>query len=62
MSKNIVHVSGVDCGSDRLFLISGPCVIEERDIMMRTKWCLQGYVHILSLSCLSWKLPDVTVL
>ena len=31
-----VDVAGIDCGGDDLFLISGPCVIEDRDIMMRT--------------------------
>ncbi len=32
----IVDVGGIACGSDVLFLISGPCVIEEEAIMMRT--------------------------
>lgn len=32
----IVHVGNIACGSDQLFLISGPCVIETEDIMMRT--------------------------
>ena len=36
MQKKIVQVGNVACGSDQLFLISGPCVIESRDIMMRT--------------------------
>lgn len=31
-----VDVSGIDCGSDRLFLISGPCVIEAEPLMMKT--------------------------
>ena len=30
------HVGNVECGADQLFLISGPCVIEEESIMMRT--------------------------
>lgn len=34
--KKIVDVNGIQCGSDKLFLISGPCVIEEEYIMMRT--------------------------
>jgi 2-dehydro-3-deoxyphosphooctonate aldolase (KDO 8-P synthase) len=34
MSANIVHVKGVECGSDQLFLISGPCVIEQEKMMM----------------------------
>ena len=31
-----VDVAGIDCGSDDLFLISGPCVIEEESLMMKT--------------------------
>ncbi|RMG19838.1 MAG: 3-deoxy-8-phosphooctulonate synthase [Bacteroidetes bacterium] len=31
-----VAVGGIDCGSEQLFLISGPCVIETPDVMMRT--------------------------
>ncbi len=36
--KSVKHVdvAGIDCGSDDLFLISGPCVIEEESLMMRT--------------------------
>jgi len=36
MSKKHVAVGDIDCGSERLFLISGPCVIEQEDLMMRT--------------------------
>ena len=36
MSKKHVFVRDIDCGSDRLFLIAGPCVIEEESLMMRT--------------------------
>lgn len=36
MSKEIVSVGNVQCGADELFLITGPCVIEEESIMMRT--------------------------
>lgn len=32
----IVNVGNIACGSEQLFLISGPCVIETEDIMMRT--------------------------
>jgi len=32
----IVKVGNIPCGDDRLFLISGPCVIETEDIMLRT--------------------------
>ena len=36
MSLKKVKVGNVTCGADELFLISGPCVIEEESIMMRT--------------------------
>ncbi len=36
MSKKIVPVGNIQCGGENLFLISGPCVIEEESIMMRT--------------------------
>ena len=36
MSVKHVDVAGIDCGSDQLFLISGPCVIEDESLMMRT--------------------------
>lgn len=36
MQKKIVKVGSIECGADQLFLISGPCVIEEESIMMRT--------------------------
>jgi len=36
MNKKIISVGKVSCGSPELFLISGPCVIEEEDLMMRT--------------------------
>lgn len=32
----IVNVGSIACGSDQLFLISGPCVIETEDVMLRT--------------------------
>ena len=31
-----VQVGNIACGSDQLFLIAGPCVIEEESVMMRT--------------------------
>ncbi|MBO7438108.1 MAG: 3-deoxy-8-phosphooctulonate synthase, partial [Bacteroidales bacterium] len=34
--KKIVKVSNIECGSPQLFLICGPCVIEEESIMMKT--------------------------
>src|ERR1700739_456144 len=36
MSKKIVKVGNIECGTKELFLISGPCVIEEEGIMMKT--------------------------
>jgi 2-dehydro-3-deoxyphosphooctonate aldolase (KDO 8-P synthase) len=36
MSTKKIKVGNIDCGADQLFLISGPCVIEEESIMMRT--------------------------
>ena len=36
MDKKIVKVGDISCGTDDLFLISGPCVIEEESIMLRT--------------------------
>lgn len=42
MSKKHVAVGDIDCGSDGLFLIAGPCVIEAEDLMMRTAERLKG--------------------
>lgn len=36
MNKKTVQVGNITCGSNQLFLISGPCVIEEEMIMMKT--------------------------
>lgn len=36
MKKHIVKVGNIECGADQLFVISGPCVIEEESIMMKT--------------------------
>jgi 2-dehydro-3-deoxyphosphooctonate aldolase (KDO 8-P synthase) len=36
MSNKHVFVGDIDCGSDQLFLIAGPCVIEAEPLMMRT--------------------------
>ena len=35
-TKKIIKVGDIECGSDQLFLISGPCVIESESIMMKT--------------------------
>jgi len=34
--KRIVMVGDIPCGAESLFLISGPCVVEEESIMLRT--------------------------
>ena len=36
MSIKKVKVGSIECGADELFLISGPCVIEDESIMMKT--------------------------
>src|SRR6185295_10401225 len=36
MKKKIVQMGNIACGSDDLFVISGPCVIEDESIMMKT--------------------------
>lgn len=36
MKKKIVKVGNISCGTEDLFLISGPCVIEDELIMMKT--------------------------
>lgn len=36
MSKKKVQVGDITCGDDQLFLISGPCVIEDESVMMKT--------------------------
>ena len=42
MTKKHVRVGDIDCGSDELFLIAGPCVIEAEDLMLRTAERLKG--------------------
>src|ERR1043165_3960733 len=36
MSHKKVQVGNITCGADELFLISGPCVIEDESVMMKT--------------------------
>ena len=36
MKKKIVNVGNIRCGAEQLFVISGPCVIEDESIMMKT--------------------------
>jgi 2-dehydro-3-deoxyphosphooctonate aldolase (KDO 8-P synthase) len=42
MEKKHVMVGDIDCGAEGLFLIAGPCVIEEESLMMRTAERLKG--------------------
>ena len=42
MSTKHVAVGEIDCGSNELFLIAGPCVIEEESMMLRTAERLKG--------------------
>ena len=42
MSTKHVSVGDIDCGSNELFLIAGPCVIEEESMMLRTAERLKG--------------------
>lgn len=49
MSAKHVQVGSIDCGSDQLFLISGPCVIEEESLMLRTAETLKGICEDLKL-------------
>ena len=44
-----VDVAGIDCGSDDLFLICGPCVIEEEKMMMETAERLKKIAEDLNL-------------
>jgi 2-dehydro-3-deoxyphosphooctonate aldolase (KDO 8-P synthase) len=45
MSKKKIRVGNIECGADELFLISGPCVIEEEIIMMKTAEKLKEVGH-----------------
>ncbi|MBS1774387.1 MAG: 3-deoxy-8-phosphooctulonate synthase [Bacteroidetes bacterium] len=36
MSAKKIKVGNIECGADELFLISGPCVIEDENTMMKT--------------------------
>ena len=42
MNKSVIKIGEVSCGTDELFLISGPCVIEDEKIMMQTAEILAG--------------------
>lgn len=49
MSQKIVRVGDIPCGADELFLISGPCVIEDEKIMMTVAEKLQGIAERLGI-------------
>jgi len=49
MNKMLVNVDNVECGADQLFLISGPCVIEEESIMMKVAEQLKEITERLNL-------------
>ena len=36
MSIKKIKVGNINCGDEGLFLISGPCVIEDESVMMKT--------------------------
>ena len=47
--KNIIKVGNVECGADKLFLIAGPCVVEDEKTMMDTAEFLVGLSQKLDL-------------
>ena len=49
MKKKIVQIGNICCGSERLFLISGPCVIEDESVMMKTAETLKKLSEKLAL-------------
>ena len=49
MSKKIVTVGDVKCGARQLFLIAGPCVVEDEAIMMKTAEALKTISEKLNL-------------
>jgi 2-dehydro-3-deoxyphosphooctonate aldolase (KDO 8-P synthase) len=49
MTKKHVFIRDIDCGSDQLFLIAGPCVIEEESLMMRTAEKLKAIAERLAI-------------
>ncbi len=44
-SPKIVTIGNVSCGSSELFLISGPCVIEDEKIMLETASYLKNFTE-----------------
>jgi 2-dehydro-3-deoxyphosphooctonate aldolase (KDO 8-P synthase) len=49
MSKKIIEVGDINCGADELFVISGPCVIEDESTMMKTAEMLKEVSQRLNL-------------
>lgn len=49
MSEKVVEVGDVKCGGERLFLISGPCVVEKEDLMLQTAESLAAIAQKLDL-------------
>jgi len=49
MSKRIVKVGDIECGADQLFVISGPCVIEDESTMLKTAEMLKEVSERLSI-------------
>lgn len=47
--KKTVNVGNIKCGSGDLFLIAGPCVIEEESLMMRTAERVKGIAEKMKL-------------
>lgn len=47
--KKIIKVGNVECGADKLFLIAGPCVVEDEKTMMDTAEFLAGLSQKLDL-------------
>lgn len=41
--KHIIRIGDIHCGSDTPFLISGPCVIEDENIMMKTAEFMKNF-------------------
>jgi 2-dehydro-3-deoxyphosphooctonate aldolase (KDO 8-P synthase) len=48
-SKKKFHIGSVPCGGERLFMISGPCVIESESIMFKTAEALKELSERLNL-------------
>ncbi|MCK9413043.1 MAG: 3-deoxy-8-phosphooctulonate synthase [Prolixibacteraceae bacterium] len=47
--KKIINVGNIECGADKLFLIAGPCVVEDEKTMMDTAEFLVGLSQKLDL-------------